>query len=55
MKFENSTFAPISKKVNSLNLYQLELLSQAYEQLNIQFDFFMSQETYQSFINIRRC
>lgn len=52
MKFEKSTFAPISTQVNSLNLDQLELLSQVYEQLNIQFNFFMSQETYQSFINI---
>lgn len=52
MYTKNNTFKSISKKVNSLNLDQLELLFITYQQLNIHSDFFMSQETYQEFLNI---
>lgn len=52
MKIEKSPLHHISNQVNSLNLYQLDLLFQVYEQLNIQFSFFMSPETYQNFLNI---
>ena len=53
MYTKNNTFKSIGKKVNSLNLDQLELLFITYQQLNIHSDFFMSQETYQEFLNIR--
>ena len=52
MKIKNSSLHHISNQINSLNLEQLDTLFQAYEQLNIQFSFFMSPETYQNFLNI---
>ena len=53
MYTENDTFKSISNKVNSLNLDQIELLSETYFQLIAHSNFFMSQEKYQEFLDIR--
>ena len=52
MKFENSSFAPISTQVNTLTPVQLETLFNVYFELNYNYNFFMTQETHESFMNL---
>ena len=52
MKIENSTFNSISSKVNDLNLDQLETLFKVYLYLDYDYNFFMSKESHESFMNI---
>ncbi len=41
----------IQTQIDTLTIDQLNLLFQVFEQLNIQFNFFMPEATYQEFIN----
>ena len=50
MQFKNHSTL-IQTQIDTLTNYQLDLLYFVYHQLNLQFDFFMSETTYQNFIN----
>lgn len=50
MKIKNYSTL-IQTQIDTLTEYQLHLLYLVYQQLNIQFNFFMPESTYQEFIN----
>ena len=50
MQFKNHSTL-IQTQIDTLTSYQLDLLYFVYHQLSLQFDFFMSETTYQDFIN----
>ena len=52
MKTTNNYLNSISSQVNSLSSDQLNLLFHVYFQLNLQFDFFMSQQKHSEFMNL---
>jgi len=52
MKIENSSFTTISTQVHTLDLDQLETLFKVYLYLDYDYNFFMSKETHESFMNI---
>ena len=47
-----TNFKSISPQVNSLNVDQLESLFKIYLYLNYDYNFFMSKETHESFMNV---
>ena len=52
MKTTNNYLNSISSQINSLSFDQLNLLFHVYFQLNLQFDFFMSQHKHSEFMNL---
>ena len=50
MKFKNYSTL-IQTQIDTLTIDQIYILFQVFEQLNIQFNFFMSENTYKDFLN----
>ena len=51
MSKQKKNFNSITNQVNSLNIEQLSTVFNSYYHLQYYFDFFMSEQTYQEFLN----